>query len=84
MRVNRSFSDWNEVGNKSVVLKAFENFSQNTCKLLSYATEAVRGWRLYDMETMPHWSKGRLALIGDAAHPFLPCKKALIKHSSVM
>lgn len=67
-------SGWNQTGNKSIVLKAFENFDANTRKVLSYAPEAVGGWRLFDMETLPHWTKCRLALLGDAAHPFLPCK----------
>ena len=32
----------------------------------------VRCWGLYDREPLPTWTKGRLTLLGDAAHPMLP------------
>jgi salicylate hydroxylase len=31
-----------------------------------------RRWALFETEPLTHWSKGRVALIGDAAHPTLP------------
>ena len=67
-------SDWNQESNKSLILKAFENFFPEARKMLSYAPDEIPSWQLYDMETLQHWSKGRLAVIGDAAHPFLPCR----------
>jgi 2-polyprenyl-6-methoxyphenol hydroxylase-like FAD-dependent oxidoreductase len=33
---------------------------------------ALKVWTLLDMDRIPTWHKGRLALLGDAAHPFLP------------
>ena len=34
--------------------------------------ESLKVWPLYDMDTLPTFAKGRLAIIGDAAHPFTP------------
>ena len=71
---NAKGSDWNQQGNKAAVLKAFDKFSAAAQKLLSHAPEEMRMWQMYDMNTMSAWTNDRVALIGDAAHPFLPCK----------
>ena len=34
----------------------------------------VKFWKLVAREPIPSWHKDRLVLIGDAAHPMLPCK----------
>jgi salicylate hydroxylase len=39
--------------------------------LLSQVKTTFR-WALYDREPLPTWTKGRLTLLGDAAHPMLP------------
>ena len=39
--------------------------------LLSQVQTTFR-WALYDREPLPTWTKGRLTLLGDAAHPMLP------------
>ena len=36
------------------------------------AARAWRRWSLYDPKPMAAWTRGRCALIGDAAHPILP------------
>ena len=33
---------------------------------------SLKVWQLLDMETLPTWVNNKLALLGDAAHPFLP------------
>jgi salicylate hydroxylase len=39
--------------------------------LLDQAT-GWRNWSLYRLPPLPRWSEGRVALLGDAAHPVLP------------
>ena len=39
--------------------------------LFSAATTVFK-WGLFDRDPMPAWSKGRITLLGDAAHPMLP------------
>jgi salicylate hydroxylase len=39
--------------------------------ILARVTSCFR-WGLYDREPLPTWSRGRLTLLGDAAHPMLP------------
>jgi salicylate hydroxylase len=39
--------------------------------LLSQVEKTFR-WALYDREPLPTWTRGRLTLLGDAAHPMLP------------
>ena len=34
--------------------------------------DATFRWGLYDREPLPTWTRGRLTLLGDAAHPMLP------------
>jgi salicylate hydroxylase len=39
--------------------------------IIAQVTATFR-WGLYDREPLPHWTRGRLTLLGDAAHPMLP------------
>ena len=45
---------------------------------------ALKVWTLLDMNRIPRWVNGRLALLGDAAHPFLPRKYLKTKEDSVL
>lgn len=51
----------------------YHSFDSALLALLSKVdTETLKVWELLDMDQLPTWVKGRLALLGDAAHPFLP------------
>ncbi|KAF2170705.1 hypothetical protein M409DRAFT_51702 [Zasmidium cellare ATCC 36951] len=64
--------DWDQQGNKAKMMSGFASFYPSARKLLSYADEDLKVWQLVDMDQLKSWNAGRLALIGDAAHPFLP------------
>ena len=47
------------------IASVWESRAQVPCSLSSH----VKCWPLYFHEPLPRWSKGRIILIGDAAHP---------------
>jgi 2-polyprenyl-6-methoxyphenol hydroxylase-like FAD-dependent oxidoreductase len=65
--------DYSTSGSKSKLLDVYKGFHPSLVKLLSKADAAeLKIYPLYDMENLPTYVKGRLALIGDSAHPFTP------------
>lgn len=55
------------------ILKVYQNFDPALLDLFRKADPtSLKVWKLLDMEILPTWVKGKLALLGDAAHPFLP------------
>ncbi|KNG47470.1 FAD/NAD(P)-binding domain-containing protein [Stemphylium lycopersici] len=66
-------SDWQNQGNIGKMLEIYKDFEPAILKLLSMADEeTLKVWELLDMEQLPTWTHEKLALIGDAAHPFTP------------
>jgi 2-polyprenyl-6-methoxyphenol hydroxylase-like FAD-dependent oxidoreductase len=64
---------WNKVASLDQMLKIYEGFDPAMVALISKADESsLKAWKLLDMEVMSTWVKGKLALLGDAAHPFTP------------
>lgn len=62
---------WSAPGNPQVLRREFEGWDSRIGTLLRNVENTFR-WALYDREPLPVWSKGRLTLLGDAAHPMLP------------
>src|SRR5450432_3928430 len=62
---------WSAPGDPEVLRSAFAGWDPRIGELLSEVQMTFR-WALYDREPLPVWTKGRLTLLGDAAHPMLP------------
>jgi salicylate hydroxylase len=62
---------WSAPGDPDVLRAEFAGWDRRIEQLLSQVQKTFR-WALYDREPLPVWTKGRLTLLGDAAHPMLP------------
>ncbi|KAH7146508.1 hypothetical protein EDB81DRAFT_842612 [Dactylonectria macrodidyma] len=68
-----STEGWNNAASADHVLRVFDSYSKQVKALLSMADPAsIKLWRLYDRRALGTWVNGSAALLGDAAHPFLP------------
>jgi salicylate hydroxylase len=62
---------WSAPGDPGVLRREFEGWDPRVGQVLEQVDRCFR-WALYDREPLPCWTKGRLTLLGDAAHPMLP------------
>jgi salicylate hydroxylase len=62
---------WSTPSSREELLEAFKGWHPNLIKLFE-RTDSVFKWGLFDRDPMKNWSKGRITLLGDAAHPMLP------------
>ncbi len=62
---------WSAPGDPDVLRGEFAGWDPRIGTLLSQVRQTFR-WALYDREPLPAWTRGRLTLLGDAAHPMLP------------
>ena len=63
--------DWSTAIPRSWVLDTAEAFCAPLRRLLE-APPQWKKWALYELPPLPFWQAGRIALLGDAAHPTLP------------
>jgi len=61
---------WNAEGSKELLWKHFQGLRPEVLRLLELI-DTWRMWVLCDREPVKDWSKGRVVLLGDAAHPML-------------
>lgn len=62
---------WSAPGDPDRLRAEFKGWDPRIEHLLEQVDHTFR-WALYDREPLPTWTKGRLTLLGDAAHPMLP------------
>ncbi len=62
---------WNVPGAAEEFLPHLKGWPEAVATFLARQS-GWRRWALYDMPPLRHWSSGRTALLGDAAHPVLP------------
>ena len=62
---------WSAPGDPDALRAEFAGWDPRIEGLLKQVQHTFRS-ALYDREPMPVWTKGRLTLLGDAAHPMLP------------
>src|SRR5258708_9285442 len=62
---------WTEKGEVADVLARYEGWHPTVRGLIGAFSETFI-WALHDRAELPHWSAGRVTLLGDACHPMLP------------
>ncbi|KAI1766658.1 FAD/NAD(P)-binding domain-containing protein [Hypoxylon sp. FL1150] len=66
-------SSYNQKISLDTAKNIYKEFDKVVVRLLELADPGgFRVWKLLDMDDLPHWSKNRVVLIGDACHPVLP------------
>ncbi|MFK7954592.1 MAG: FAD-dependent monooxygenase [Lysobacterales bacterium] len=64
---------WMEKGSLTELREHFEDFHSDVQTLLdAFVSDECYRWGLFEREPLPHWVQGRVAALGDAAHPMLP------------
>jgi 3-hydroxybenzoate 6-monooxygenase len=68
---SRYLEGWDTSGDAAELNAGFADACPRVRRLLSLV-QTWRMWVLCDRDPMPGWSRGRVTLLGDAAHPTLP------------
>lgn len=67
----RARESWSAPGDPAGLAAVFDGWNPDVRAVVG-AVEDTRHWALYDREPLARWGRGRVTLLGDAAHPMLP------------
>ncbi len=62
---------WIRECDRSEVIENYRGWHESLLRLFS-ASEKHYKWALYDRDPLERWTRGRVTILGDAAHPMLP------------
>lgn len=62
---------WSTKGEVQELRAAYEGFHPDVRAVLSACPDCHK-WAILEREPLPHWSDGRVVLLGDACHPMTP------------
>jgi salicylate hydroxylase len=62
---------WSDRGSISDAVRNYEGWHPQIATILTAVEETFK-WALFDRNPLPEWTRGRVALLGDACHPMLP------------
>lgn len=66
-------SQYSQKASKEQMLEIYRDFEPQVQDLLKMADpNKLKYWPLMDMAELPSYTSGKIVLLGDAAHPFLP------------
>ena len=64
-------SGWNIAASREELANTFPDVDPDVRLMLANCDD-IKMWKLFTHEEYPYWCKGRVALMGDAAHPMMP------------
>ena len=62
---------WSAKGDVQELRRAYQGFHPDVRAVLSACPDCHK-WAILEREPLAHWSRGRVVLLGDAAHPMTP------------
>lgn len=62
---------WSKKGNVAECVRAFVGWHEDVVEMVSNV-QTLHKWGLFVRDPLPHWSVGRVTLLGDACHSMVP------------